>query len=80
MYVRNGVNVELHDFSDYEVLEYACYLIKNDKSKMDYFTDLITPEFNFDFLSGSYDTEYKKFCFESFPDHKKLINFVKTNY
>ena len=36
--------------------------------------------FKFDFLNDLYNIEYKKDYFESFPDHKKLIDFIKPNY
>ena len=36
--------------------------------------------FKFDFLNDLYNIEYKKDYFESFPDHKKLIDFIKANY
>lgn len=75
------VEIELEDFDDYEVLEYAHNLIKNDGYKMDYFVNLMEHIFNFDFLKNDlYTMEYKKDYFESFPDHKKLIDFIKTNY
>lgn len=75
------VEIELEDFDDYEVLEYAYNLIKNDGYKMDYFVNLMENVFKFDFLKNDlYTMEYKKDYFESFPDHKELIEFIKTNY
>ena len=74
------VEINLEDFDDYEVLEYTYNLIKNDINKRDYFIDLMEHVFNFDFLNDLYNIEYKKDYFESFPDHKKLIDFIKTNY
>ena len=55
-------------------------LIKNDRDKRDYFIDLMEHIFKFDFLNDLYNIEYKKDYFESFPDHKKLIDFIKPNY
>ena len=74
------VEIDLDDFNDYEVLEYTYNLIKNDRDKRDYFVDLMEHVFNFDFLNDLYNIEYKKDYFESFPDHKKLIDFIKANY
>lgn len=74
------VEIDLDDFDDYKVLEYTYNLIKNDRDKRDYFVDLMEHVFNFDFLNDLYNIEYKKDYFESFPDHKKLINFIKANY
>ena len=74
------ITIDLEDFDDYEVLEYTYNLIKNDINKRDYFIDLMGHVFNFDFLNDLYNIEYKKDYFESFPDHKKLIDFVKANY
>lgn len=74
------ITIDLEDFDDYEVLEYTYNLIKNDRDKRDYFVDLMEHVFNFDFLNDLYNIEYKKDYFESFPDHKKLINFIKANY
>ena len=74
------VEIDLDDFDDYEVLEYTYNLIKNDRDKRDYFIDLMEYIFKFDFLNDIYNIEYKKDYFESFPDHKKLIDFIKANY
>lgn len=76
------ITIDLEYFDDYEVLEYVYNLIKNDRDKMDYFMDLMIAHiFNFDFLkSDLYTIEYKKDYFEAFPDHKKLIDFIKANY
>ena len=73
------VEIDLDDFNDYEVLEYTYNLIKNDRDKRDYFVDLMEHVFKFDFLNDLYNIEYKKDYFESFPDYKKLIDFIKTN-
>lgn len=82
MYVTKEVDVEVEidEFKDYEVLRHARYLIEADRSNLEYFEDLIEPEFNFDFLNDLYNIEYKKDYFESFPKHKKLIDFIKANY
>lgn len=82
MYVTKEVEVEveLNEFEDYEVLKYARDLIKDDKSNLTYFEDFIEPEFNFDFLNDLYNIDFQKNYFESFPKHKKLIDFIKANY
>ncbi|HHI9584897.1 TPA: hypothetical protein ACQCWR_001813 [Campylobacter jejuni] len=84
MYVTKEVDVEveveLDEFKDNDVLRYARDLIEDDKSKIVFFEGLIEPEFNFDFLNDLYNIEYKKNYFESFPKHKKLIDFIKANY
>ncbi|HEG0266924.1 TPA: hypothetical protein SB288_001889 [Campylobacter coli] len=84
MYVttENGeeIEVEIDEFEDYEVLKYARDLIEDNKSYLEYFEDLMEPEFKFDFLNDLYNIEYKKNYFESFPKYKKLIDFIKTNY
>lgn len=74
------VEVEIDEFEDYEVLRYARDLIEDNKSYLEYFEDLMELEFKFDFLNDLYNIEYKKNYFESFPEHKKLIDFIKTNY
>lgn len=82
MYVTKEVDVEVEidEFKDYEVLRHARYLIEGDKSNLEYFEGLIEPGFKFDFLNDLYNIEYKKDYFESFPEHKKLIDFIKANY
>ncbi|QXO06275.1 hypothetical protein [Campylobacter phage CJLB-12] len=84
MYVTKEVDVEveveLDEFKDNDVLRYARDLIEVDKSKIVFFEGLIEPEFNFDFLNDLYNIEYKKNYFESFPKHKKLIDFIKDRY
>lgn len=82
MYVTKEVDVEVEidEFKDYEVLRHARKLIEGDKSNLEYFEGLIEPEFKFDFLNDLYNIEYKKDYFESFPKHKKLIDFIKANY
>ena len=74
------VEIDLDDFDDYEVLEYTYNLIKNDRDKRDNFIDLMEHIFKFDFFNDLYNIEYKKDYFESFPDHKKLSDFIKPNY
>lgn len=82
MYVTKDVEVEVEidEFKDYEVLRHARKLIEADRSNLEYFEGLIEPEFKFDFLNDLYNIEYKKDYFESFPKHKKLIDFIKANY
>lgn len=82
MYVTKEVDVEVEidEFKDHEVLRHARYLIEGNKSNLEYFEGLIEPEFKFDFLNDLYNIEYKKDYFESFPKHKKLIDFIKANY
>lgn len=82
MYITTDVEVEveLDEFRDDDVLKYARDLIKDDKSKLTYFEGLIEPEFNFDFLNDLYNIDFQKNYFESFPEHKKLIDFIKANY
>lgn len=82
MYVTKEVDVEVEidEFEDYEVLRHARKLIEGDKSNLEYFECLMEPEFKFDFLNDLYNIEYKKNYFESFPKHKKLIDFIKANY
>ncbi|EFS5446318.1 hypothetical protein HXS02_001787 [Campylobacter coli] len=82
MYITTDVEVEveLDEFEDYEVLKYARDLVEDDKSNLTYFEDFIEPEFNFDFLNDLYNIDFQKNYFESFPKHKKLIDFVKANY
>lgn len=82
MYVTKEVDVEVEidEFKDYEVLRHARKLIEADGSNLEYFEGLIEPEFKFDFLNDLYNIEYKKDYFESFPKHKKLIDFIKANY
>lgn len=82
MYVTKEVDVEVEidEFKDYEVLRHARKLIEADKSNLEYFEGLMEPEFKFDFLNDLYNIEYKKDYFESFPEHKKLIDFIKANY
>lgn len=82
MYVTKEVDVEVEidEFKDYEVLRHARKLIEADKSNLEYFEGLMEPEFKFDFLNDLYNIEYKKNYFESFPKHKKLIDFIKANY
>lgn len=74
------VDVEINEFEDYEVLKYARELVEDNKSNLVFFEGLIEPEFNFDFLNDLYNIEYKKNYFESFPKHKKLIDFIKASY
>lgn len=74
------IEVEIDEFEDYEVLKYTRDLIEDNKSYLEYFEDLMEPEFKFDFLNDLYNIEYKKNYFESFPKYKKLIDFIKTNY
>ncbi|EBF5808984.1 hypothetical protein FI575_09165 [Campylobacter coli] len=82
MYVTKEVDVEVEidEFKDYEVLRHARKLIEADRSNLEYFESLMEPEFKFDFLNDLYNIEYKKNYFESFPKHKKLIDFIKANY
>ncbi|EAL4082856.1 hypothetical protein DFW61_11010 [Campylobacter coli] len=82
MYVTKEVDVEVEidEFEDHEVLRHARYLIEGNKSNLEYFEGLMEPEFKFDFLNDLYNIEYKKNYFESFPEHKKLIDFIKANY
>lgn len=82
MYVTKEVDVEVEidEFEDYEVLKRARYLIEGDRSNLVFFEDFMEPEFKFDFLNDLYNIEYKKNYFESFPEHKKLIDFIKANY
>ncbi|EAL4082452.1 hypothetical protein DFW61_08750 [Campylobacter coli] len=82
MYVTKEVDVEVEidEFEDHEVLRHARYLIEGNKSNLEYFEGLIESEFKFDFLNDLYNIEYKKNYFESFPEHKKLIDFIKANY
>lgn len=74
------VEVEIDEFRDCDVLRHARDLIEDNKSYLEYFEDLMEPEFKFDFLNDLYNIEYKKNYFESFPEHKKLIDFIKANY
>ncbi|CBJ93975.1 hypothetical phage protein [Campylobacter phage CP220] len=74
------IEVEIDEFGDDDVLRYARDLIEDDRSKIEYFKDLMEPEFKFDFLNDLYNIEYKKNYFESFPEHKKLIDFIKDLY
>ncbi|AEF56824.1 hypothetical protein [Campylobacter phage vB_CcoM-IBB_35] len=64
MYITNEdgveVEVEIDEFEDYEVLKYARDLIEDNKSYLEYFEDLMEPEFKFDFLNDLYNIEYKK--------------------
>ncbi|EAI5067714.1 hypothetical protein BJL57_08895 [Campylobacter jejuni] len=48
--------------------------------EVEYVTNEDGEEFKFDFLNDLYNIEYKKKYFESFPKHKKLIDFIKANY
>ncbi|EAL2698739.1 hypothetical protein AZ702_09635 [Campylobacter coli] len=84
MYIttENGeeVEVEIDEFRDDDVLRHARYLIEGNKSNLEYFEGLMEPEFKFDFLNDLYNIEYKKDYFESFPEHKKLIDFIKSSY
>ncbi|EPY8037366.1 hypothetical protein ACXG0S_001948 [Campylobacter coli] len=82
MYITKDVEVEveLDEFEDYEVLRHARDLIEYNKSNLTYFEDFIEPEFNFDFLNDLYNIDFQKNYFESFPEHKKLIDFIKANY
>ncbi|HEF9977686.1 TPA: hypothetical protein SB263_001819 [Campylobacter coli] len=82
MYVTKEVDVEVEidEFEDYEVLKRARYLIEGDRSNLVFFEDFMEPEIKFDFLNDLYNIEYKKDYFESFPEHKKLIDFIKANY
>ncbi|EDO9117390.1 hypothetical protein GKB13_08580 [Campylobacter coli] len=82
MYITTDVEVEveLDEFEDYEVLKYARDLVEDDKSNLTYFEGLMEPEFNFDFLNDLYNIDFQKNYFESFPEHKKLIDFIKSNY
>lgn len=74
------VEVEIDEFRDDDVLRHARYLIEADRSNLEYFEDFIEPEFNFDFLNDLYNIDFQKNYFESFPAHKKLIDFIKANY
>lgn len=74
------VEVEIDEFRDEVVLRHARDLIEDNKPYLEYFEDLMEPEFKFDFLNDLYNIEYKKNYFESFPAHKKLIDFIKANY
>lgn len=84
MYVttENGeeVEVEIDEFRDDDVLRHARDLIEADKSNLEYFEGLMEPEFKFDFLNDLYNIDFQKNYFESFPEHKKLIDFIKANY
>lgn len=84
MYVTKEVDVEVEveidEFRDCDVLRHARDLIEDNKSNLEYFEGLLEPEFKFDFLNDLYNIEYKKNYFESFPEHKKLIDFIKSNY
>lgn len=74
------IEVEIDEFRDDVVLRHARDLIEDDRSNLEYFEGLLEPEFKFDFLNDLYNIEYKKNYFESFPEHKKLIDFIKTSY
>lgn len=74
------IEVEIDEFRDDVVLRHARDLIEDDRSNLVFFEDLMEPEFKFDFLNDLYNIEYKKNYFESFPEHKKLIDFIKNNY
>ncbi|ECC1279072.1 hypothetical protein FNP02_02635 [Campylobacter coli] len=82
MYVTKDVEVEVEidEFRDDVVLRHARDLIEDNKSNLEYFEGLLGPEFNFDFLNDLYNIDFQKNYFESFPKHKKLIDFVKLNY
>lgn len=74
------VEVEIDEFRDDDVLRHARYLIEGNKSNLEYFEGLMEPGFNFDFLNDLYNIDFQKNYFESFPEHKKLIDFIKANY
>lgn len=74
------VEVEIDEFRDCDVLRYARDLIEDNKSYLEYFEDLMEPEFKFDFLNDLYNIDFQKNYFESFQAHKKLIDFIKANY
>ncbi|ENP7034113.1 hypothetical protein ACEB11_001946 [Campylobacter coli] len=80
MYITKEVEVEIDEFRDDDVLRHARDLIEADRSNLEYFEGLIEPGFNFVFLNDLYNIEYKKNYFESFAEHKKLIDFIKSNY
>ncbi|EKN8003846.1 hypothetical protein PYY25_001879 [Campylobacter coli] len=78
--VEVEVEVEIDEFRDDVVLRHARDLIEADKSNLEYFEGLMEPGFNFDFLNDLYNIDFQKNYFESFTEHKKLIDFIKANY